>query len=106
MIEQLVPAGTRGEEVDGGGEPLFRKIAIEAQLHVSGALELLENYVVHPALCFHESGGENRKTAALFRIASRSEELLRLDQSLRIDPARHDSSLVRLKIVVPTGEAG
>ena len=45
--QQLVAAGAGRHRVDGREDALFRQLAAEPQLHVAGALELLEQHVVH-----------------------------------------------------------
>src|SRR5215831_7190709 len=47
LQEELFLAGARLLDVDGGEDPLVHEAPVEMHLHVAGALELLENHVVH-----------------------------------------------------------
>ena len=47
LEEQLLVAGRAGVDVDGRVEAALGEPAVEAQLHVAGALELLEDDLVH-----------------------------------------------------------
>ena len=58
-ISSLTGAG--GVDVDGGEDALVGQLAVEHQLHVAGALELLEDDLVHP---------EPVSTRAVARIVS------------------------------------
>src|SRR3546814_5574765 len=73
--ELLVPS-RRGVDVDGRVDPALGEAAIEAQLHVAGALELLEDHLVHAAPGLDESGGEDGEAAALLDVAGGADELL------------------------------
>jgi hypothetical protein len=46
--QQLVAAGAGRHRVDGRVDALLGQLAAQPQLHVAGALELLEQHVVHP----------------------------------------------------------
>src|SRR3546814_3585464 len=72
--ELLVPS-RRGVDVDGRVDPALGEAAIEAQLHVAGALELLEDHLVHAAPGLDESGGEDGEAAALLRSEEHTSEL-------------------------------
>src|SRR2546423_406679 len=45
--QQLLVPGGAGVDVDGGVDPALRQLAIETELHVARALELLEDHLVH-----------------------------------------------------------
>ena len=75
-------------------------------LHVAGALELLENQIIHPALSLDEGRGENGEAASFLDVAGGSEELSRPGERLRIDASAHDASLVWLQIIVAARHAG
>ncbi len=57
VIEQFLAPGGGIEDMDRGENPLLGKAAVEVQLHVAGALELLEDDLVHAALGLDEGGG-------------------------------------------------
>src|SRR5438128_8681187 len=46
--QELLLAGPRGLDVDGREDPLLRRPPVEPELPVAGALELLEDHLVHP----------------------------------------------------------
>jgi hypothetical protein len=68
----------------------FGELAVEAQLHVAGALELLEDHLVHAAAGVDQRRGEDRERAALLDVAGRAEELLRRVQRVGVDTAGED----------------
>src|SRR6478735_12547901 len=45
--QQLLATGAGGVDVDGREDPLVGELAPQSQLHVAGALELLEDHLVH-----------------------------------------------------------
>src|SRR6185437_1501547 len=76
----LAPRAAR-RDVDRGVDALLGETAIELDLAVARALELLEDHVVHARARFHERRGNDReRTAAMLRRdgARGSEEGLRL----------------------------
>ena len=74
--EQLLAAGARAEHVDGREDALLRQLAVEAQLHVAGALELLVDHVVHARAGLDQAGGDDRQAAAFLDVAGGAEEAL------------------------------
>src|SRR5437868_4086118 len=74
--EELLVPGARLLHVDGRVDPALGQPAVEAELHVAGALELLEDHLVHAAARLDESGGDDRQRAALLHIARGAEEFL------------------------------
>ena len=52
--DELLAAGAGSVDVDGREQSLVRQLAGQAQLHVAGALELLENHLVHLGAGFHQ----------------------------------------------------
>ncbi len=73
--EQVLLARARGREVDGREQPALGDLAVEDQLHVAGALELLEDHLVAAAAGVHEGRGDDRQRAALFELSRSAEEL-------------------------------
>ena len=63
--------------------------AVEDELHVPGALELLEDDLVHAAAGVHERGGQDGEAADALAVACRAEELTRELQGAVVDAARH-----------------
>ncbi len=99
-------AGARGVDVDGGIDPALGETTVEAQLHVAGALELLEDRLVHAAVRLDEGGGEDRQRPTLFDVAGGAEELLRRVQRAGVDAARQDPATRRSGEVVGAAETG
>src|SRR5690606_10313378 len=75
--ECLFAAGAGGVDIHGREDPLVREVTGQAQLHVAGALELLEDHLVHLRAGLHQRGGEDRQRAAVLDVARRTEEALR-----------------------------
>src|SRR5207249_8619779 len=61
-------------DVDGGKDALVHEAAVQVHLHVTGALELLEDDVVHPGTRVDEGGGHDGERAAFLDIAGGREE--------------------------------
>ena len=76
------------------------------QLHVAGALELLEDDVVHAAAGVHQCRGDDGQAAAVFDVARCAEEALRLEQCPRIQTAGERAPRGRNHQVVGPGQTG
>src|SRR5216117_4613898 len=79
-----------GRNIDSGEDPFLRKGAIELDFAVAGALELLEDDVVHARPGLHQRRGDDReRPAAVLRShrARRSKECLWLGHRRRIESA-------------------
>src|SRR5690606_20236025 len=88
LEEQLLVTGRRGLHVDGREHPAGGEAPVELELHVPGALELLEDDLVHAAAGLDERRGEDREAAALLEVAGRPEELLRRVEGAGVEAAR------------------
>jgi SAM-dependent methyltransferase len=73
--QQLVAAGAGRHRVDGGVDALLGQLAAQPQFHVAGALELLEQDVVHPRAGVDQRGGQDGERAAAFDVPGGAEEL-------------------------------
>src|SRR5690606_36219122 len=71
-------------DVDGGEDALVRQLARQAQLAVAGALELLEDDLIHLRAGLYECGGEDREGSAVLDVARSAEEALRRVQCCRV----------------------
>ena len=91
--EQFLAPGPALEDVDGGVDPAVRELAREDEFHVAGALELLEDHVVHPRAGVHERGADDGERAALLDGAGAAEEPLRAAQCAGFEAARHRPAL-------------
>ena len=63
-------------DVDRRPDAAVGQLAVEHQLHVAGAFELLEDQVVHAAAGVDQRGADDRQRAAFFERAGRGEQLL------------------------------
>ena len=104
--QQLLVASARRVDVDRRVDPSLGESPVEPQLHVAGALELLEDRLVHPAVRLDEGRGENRERAALLDVARGAEELLRRVQRTGVDTAGEDPPARRCGEVVGPAEPG
>src|SRR6185312_7937739 len=75
--QDLFLPGARRVHVDRREQPLLRELAAQPQLHVAGALELLEDDLVHPGPGLDQGRGQDRQRAAVLDVARRAEEPLR-----------------------------
>src|SRR5207247_8646971 len=85
--QQLLLAGRALVDVEAGEDPLLHQLAIEVDLAVAGALELLEDHLVHAGAGVDERYRDDRERPALLDIARRAEEALRLVELVRVDAA-------------------
>src|SRR5215212_4152533 len=104
--EELLFPRTRVLDVDGRVDPLVRHLAVEPELHVARALELLEDDLVHPAPRLDQRGRHDRQRAAVLDVPGRPEELLRGVKRRRVDAAGEDASRGRGREVVGPRKPG
>ena len=104
--KEFVAASAGFDDLDGWKDPHFGDGAVEVELHVAGAFELLEDEVVHAAFGFDEGGAEDGEAAAFFGVACGSKEFAGLGERFGIDAAAHRAPLARLEIVVSSSHAG
>ena len=71
---------------------MFGNLAVENQLHVSSAFELLENDFIHAAVGVDERGGNDRQGTCLLGVPGRGKDPTRDFHGAGIDPARHGAS--------------
>ena len=89
--QQLFLAGRGLVDVDRREDPLVGDLAVELELGVAGALELLEDHRVAGRAGLDQRGGEDRQRAAVLDVARRAEEPLRRVQRGRVDTAGQDA---------------
>src|SRR5690625_3082931 len=97
LHQQLFSTSAGAVDIDGGINPLLRDAPVEVQLHVTGALELLVDHIVHARTGFDQRRGDDRQAAALFDVPRRAEKALGPMQRVGVDTAgehfargRHD----------------
>ena len=88
----LLAAGARRVDVDRREDALVGERAREAQLHVAGALELLEDDLVHLGTGLDERRREDGQRAAALDVARGTEEALRRVERGRVDATREDAT--------------
>src|ERR1700712_5279661 len=104
--EQLFTTSSGLYGVDGREDPLVREIAPQPDLHVAGALELLEDDLVHLRATFDEGSRENGQRSAVLDVARGAEELLRRVERSRVDTTGQDPAARRRGEVVGATQAG
>src|SRR6185437_6389599 len=65
LEEELLSAGAGAHDVDGREDALLGELAVEDELRVAGALELLVDHVVHARARVDEARANDRERAAL-----------------------------------------
>src|SRR5579885_1399815 len=93
--QDLFLAGTGRVDIDRREDPLVREPAVELELHVAGALELLEDDLVHPRAGVDQRGREDRQRAAVLDVARGTEEPLRRVQRGAVDTTGEDATARR-----------
>jgi hypothetical protein len=104
--EQLFLAGAGALDIDGGEDALVYQLAVEDDFHVAGALELLEDDLVHARAGVDQRGGDDGQAAAFLDVAGRAEEALRPLKSIGVDAAGEDLAGGRDDGVVGASETG
>ena len=105
--EQLLfAAGARRVDVDRREDALVGELTREAQLHVAGALELLEDDLVHLGAGLDERGREDGQRAAALDVARGAEEALRRVERAGVDTTGEDATGCRRGQVVRAAQAG
>ena len=74
---------------------LIDQFAVEHDLQVAGAFELLEDHFVHAAAGVDQGRGDDRQRAAFFDLAGGAEESLGPLQGVGVDAAGEDLARVR-----------
>src|SRR3989304_6205287 len=74
--QQLFFARARRFDVDRRVDPSVGELAVESELHVAGALELLEDHFVHLRPGLHEGRAQDGEAAAFLDVASGPDEPL------------------------------
>src|SRR5690606_16812141 len=75
------------------------------ELHVAGALELLEDDLVHLGPGLHQRGSENGERATVLDVARGAKEALGRVQRRAVDTTRQDASRCRSGQVVSPAQA-
>src|SRR5690606_23824115 len=104
--QHLLTTRARRVDVDGREDALVGQLARQAQLAVAGALELLEDDLVHLGTGLHEGGREDGERAAVLNVARGTEEALRRVQRRGVDTAGEHAAGGGRGDVVGTTEAG
>ena len=83
-----------------------REPASPASIHDAGALEFLEDNVIHLGTGLGKGRGQDGEGTAVLDVAGGTEEALGLLEGVRIDTAGQNLAGSRLDGVVGAGEAG
>src|SRR5690348_8603578 len=95
LDQQLFLAGARLADVERGEDALVGDLAVEHDFAVAGALELLEDDLVHLRSGVDQRRGDDRQRAAFLDVARGTEETLRPLQRIGIDAAGQDLARAR-----------
>src|SRR5699024_3424798 len=106
LHQDLLAAGAGGVHVHRGEHPLVRQLAGQPQLHVPGALELLEDHLVHLRAGLHQRRGEDGQRTAVLDVPGGAEELLRWVERRGVHAAGEDPAGGGSGQVVGTGQPG
>src|SRR6476646_2593510 len=93
--EDLLAARARRVDVDGREDAPVGELARQAQLHVPGALELLEDDLVHLRTGLDERGREDGERATVLDVAGGTEEALRRVQRAGVHATGQDPAARR-----------
>src|SRR5438876_5904260 len=102
--QQLLLPRPRARRVHGREHALVHQAPVEVDLHVAGALELLEDDLVHAAAGVDQRCADAGEAAAVLYVARRAEELLRPAQRVRVDAPGEDLTARRDDRVVGARE--
>src|SRR5664280_857513 len=106
LQEQLLATGAGALDVDSREDALLGELAVQDELAVAGALELLVDDIVHAGAGVDEARTDDRERAALFDVSRGAEEALGRIEGDRVEAAREGSTGWRQGQVVGAGEAG
>jgi hypothetical protein len=87
LDQQLFLACARLGDVDRRERPLVGQLAVQDDFRIAGALELLEDHLVHAAAGIDQGGGDDGERAAFLDVAGGAEETLRPLQGVGVDTA-------------------
>ena len=104
--QELLAAGAALDGVDRREQALVGEVAAQPDLHVAGALELLEDHLVHLRAALDEGGGEDGQRAAVLDVAGGAEELLRRVERRRVDTTGQDPAGRRARRGCRRGRGG
>ena len=100
--DPLLLARARLAHVHGRVDAAVGQLAVEHQLHVAGALELLKDEVVHARAGLDQRGGHDGEGATLVKDAGAAEKAARRVHGPAVDAAAHGSAAVADAFVVGT----
>src|SRR6478735_690453 len=104
--QDLFLTGAGRVDVHRREDALVRELPVELELHVAGALELLEDHLVHARAGLDERGGQDGQRAAVLDVARGTEEALRRVERGRVDTTGQDAAGGRRRQVVGTAQTG
>ncbi len=105
--EEFFAAGAAFEDIDGGIDVGLTDFAVEDELHVAGAFELLEDEVVAFVIGFHEGGGHDGEGAGLAGVAGGGEEAAGDFEGAAVEAAGHGFAAAAAHgVVKAASEAG
>src|SRR5881275_127431 len=88
--QELLLASTGAVDIDSGPDAFIDQTAVEVELHVAGAFELLKNDLIHAAAGIDQRRRQYCEAAPLFHVAGRPEEALRFLHGIGIKSAAEE----------------
>src|SRR5664280_2157756 len=104
--QDLLAARARGVDVDRREDAALGEVPRQTQLHVAGALELLEDHLVHLGTRVGQGGGEKGQRTTVLDIAGSTEETFRRVERAGVDTTGQDPTARRGGEVVGTAQSG
>ena len=104
--EQFFTTCAREEDVNRGVDALVADLAVENELHVAGALELLEDEVVHAAIGLDKGGSHDGEGTGLLGVAGCCEEFARDLHGSGVHAAAHGATSAPLSVVKGATDTG
>ena len=92
VLQEVVAACARHDEVDGREDALVGQGAVELEFHVAGAFKLFKNHFVHLRTRVDEGRGNDGERTAAFDVARGTEEAFGFLQGVGVDTTGKDFS--------------
>ncbi len=89
--QQLFLPGAGAVDVDGREDALLRQLPVQMNLHVAGALEFLEDDLVHAAAGINQGGGDDGEAAPFLDVPGGPEKPFGPLQGVGIQRRRRES---------------
>jgi hypothetical protein len=92
VVEEFFLAGAGAFHIDTGEDASVDEGPVEVDLHIAGALEFLENDLIHPGSGIDEGGREDCQGSAFLDVTGGAEEAFGLMEGVGVYTAGEDFS--------------